>query len=82
MGLQAPQESRSALVKPDPDHLDCESIHKGVATRAIWNLAASAPRWSVAHCSVAAALPPLCPSPATPGLLQTFDYPRDPDWSQ
>lgn len=82
MGLEAPRESRSALFKGDPDHLDCELIHKGVVTRAIWNLAASTPRWSVVHCSVAAAPPSLCLSIGTPRLLRTFDYPRDPDWSQ
>lgn len=49
MGLEVPTERLSALANPGPDHLDCELIHKGVATRAIWNLAASTPRWSVAH---------------------------------
>ena len=78
MGLEALSESLSALANPAGDHLDCELIHKGVATRAIWNLAASTPRWSVAHYSVAVALPFLGPSPAPPGLLETFDYPRDP----
>ena len=81
MGPEALSESLSALANPASDHLDCELIHKGVTTRAIWNLAPSTPRWSVAHCSSAAAPLPLPPSPADSGLVEAFDITRPPDWS-